>query len=99
MESESEVAIKWFNDDHLIVNPAKFWEIIFDKNKGNHTNEIINIDEKEVKVISNVKVLGTEINDKLTSNRHIKNICKSASNQLKALIRLNHHSESREKRC
>ena len=52
-----------------------------------------------MKVISNIKVLGTEINDKLTSNRHIKNICKSASNQLKALIRLNHHSESREKRC
>ena len=30
----------------MIVNPGKFQAIIFDKHKGNNTNQIINIDQK-----------------------------------------------------
>ena len=74
----------------MIVNPGKFQVIMIDKHKGNHTNQIINIDQKEIKVVSKVKLLGTEIDDKLNFNHHINNICKSASNQLNALIRLKH---------
>ena len=60
------------------------------KNKGNHTNRIININQKEIKAVAKVKLLGIEISDKLNFNNHISNICKSASNQLNALIRLKH---------
>ena len=74
----------------MIVNPGKFQAIIFDKHKGNHTNQIINIDQKKIKAVSKVKLLGIEIDDKLNFNHHINNICKSASNQLNALIRLKH---------
>ena len=35
LESESEIAINWFKDNHMIVNPGKFKAIIFDKRKGN----------------------------------------------------------------
>ena len=38
LESESEIAINWFKNNHMIVNPGKFQAIIFDKHKGNHTN-------------------------------------------------------------
>ena len=38
LESESEIAIKWFIENHIIVNPGKFQAIIFDKHKGNNTN-------------------------------------------------------------
>ena len=31
LEQESEIAINWFKDNHLIVNPGKFQAIIFDK--------------------------------------------------------------------
>ena len=58
MESESKIAINWFKDNYMIVNLGKFQAIIFDKHKGNHTNQIINIDQKETKVVSNVKLLG-----------------------------------------
>ena len=75
LESESEIAINWFKDNHMIVN---------------HTNQIISIDQKEIKAVSKVKLLGIEIDNKLTFNHHINNICKSASNQLSALIRLKH---------
>ena len=74
----------------MIVNPGKFQAIIFDKRKGNHTNQIINIDWKEFKAVSKVKLLAIEIDGKLIFNHHINSICKSASNQLNALIRLKH---------
>ena len=49
LESESEIAINLFKDNHMIVNPGKFQVIIFDKHKGNHINQIINIYQKELK--------------------------------------------------
>ena len=85
MESESEIAVNWFKDNHMIVNPGKFQAIIFDKHKGNHTNQIINIDHKEIKAVSKIKLLRIEIDDKLNFIHYINNICKSASNQLNSL--------------
>ena len=74
----------------MIMNLGKFHAIIFDKHKGNHTNRTININQKEIKAVAKVKLLGIEIHDKLNFNHHINNICKSASNQLNALTRLKH---------
>ena len=82
LESESEIAINWFKNNHMIVNPGKFQAIIFDKHKGNHTNRTTNINQKEIKAVAKVKLLGIEIDGKLNFNHHINNICKSASNQL-----------------
>ena len=72
----------------MILSLDKFLVIIFDKYKRNHVYQIINIDEKEVKVVSKVKRLQIEIDDKLDLKHHINKICKSASNQLNASIRL-----------
>ena len=55
----------------MIKNPGNFQAIIFDKDKRNHANQIINIDQKEIKVVSKVKLLGIEIDDKLNFNYHI----------------------------
>ena len=52
----------------MIVNPGKFLVIIFNKHKGNHTNQIININQKEIKAVAKVKPLGIEIDDKLNFN-------------------------------
>ena len=84
LESESEIAIKWFKDNHMIVNSGKFQAVIFDKWKENHTDQITNIDQKNIKA---VKVLGIEIDDKLNFSHHINNVCKSVSKQYNALIR------------
>ena len=90
LESESEIAIYWFKDNHMIVNPGNFQAIIIDKHKENHTNKIINIDQKEIKALLKVKLLGIEIDGKPNFNHRINSICKSASNQLNALMRLKH---------
>ena len=62
--------------------------IIIDKKKQNHTAEYISIDQKNIKTSSSVELLGVHIDDKLNFNLHISKICRSAANQLHALIRL-----------
>ena len=42
------------NIDHIIVNPGKFQALIFDKCKGNHTKQIISIDQKKIIAASKV---------------------------------------------
>ena len=88
LESECSVAIKWFKNNKMIVNPGKFQAIIPDKKKNNHTQEIIKIDKNAVKVKLSVKLLGVQIDVELNFSLHIANICRSAANQLNALIRV-----------
>ena len=64
LESENEIAINWFKHNYMIVNPGTIQLVIFDKQKGNHSNQILNNDQKETKVVSKVRLLATEINDK-----------------------------------
>ena len=73
----------------MIVNPGKFQALLLDQRNSNlHLNENITIDKENIKVVSNVKTLGVHIDSKLNFNLHIDLICKSASNQLNALVRL-----------
>ena len=72
----------------MVVNPDKFQAIILNKRKRDYTDESITVDNQQIKVVSSVKLLGLQLDDKLNFNLHISNICKSAANQLNALIRL-----------
>ena len=45
-----------------------------------YLNENITTDKENIKVVSNVKMLGPHIDGKLNINLHIDIICKSASN-------------------
>ena len=76
LKTESEIALNWFKDNHMIVDPGKCQAVIFDKRKENHTNQIINIDKKEIKAVSKVKLLGIETDDKLHFNNHINALIK-----------------------
>ena len=72
----------------MMVKPDKFQVIIIDKRKRDHTNENIVIDNKQIKTVPSVELLGIQLDDKLNFSPHLSNICKSAANQLNALIRL-----------
>ena len=92
MQSESEVITDRFKKNQTIVNPDKFQVIIIDKKKGDHTNENVVIDNKQIKTVPSGELLGIQLDDQLNFIPHISNICKSAANQLNALIRF-HKSE------
>ena len=72
----------------MAVNPDKFLATIFDKRKRGHTDQRITVDNQHIKIVSSMKRLGLQLDGKLNFNLHISNICKSAANQLNALIRL-----------
>ena len=88
LETGSNTAIKWFQNNKMIVNPGKFQAIIIEEKKKCHTNETLKIGDKIINASSPVKLLGVQIDDKLNFNFHISNICRSAANQLNVLIRL-----------
>ena len=98
LASECELVIDWFKKNKMVVNPNKYQAIILDKRKSVHTNERITVDNKQIKVVSSVKLLGLQLDDKLNFNLHISNICKSAGNQLNALIRLKKFMNFEEKK-
>ena len=75
-------------NNKMIVNPDKFQAILLDKRKSGHTNQRIAVDNQNRKVVSFVELLGNQIDDKLNFSLHLSNICRSAVNQLNALIRL-----------
>ena len=77
----------WLETSKMIANPGKFQSIIIDKKKQDHTKETIEIGDKIVEASPSVKLLGVQIDDKLNFNLHITNICRSAANQVNALIR------------
>ena len=72
----------------MVVNPDKFQAIILDKRKRDHTDERITVDNQQIKVVSSVKLLALQLDDKLNFNLHIISICKSTANQQNALIDL-----------
>ena len=46
-------------------------DIIIDKKKQNHTTEYISVDQKNIKTLSSVKLLGAHIDDQLNFNLQI----------------------------
>ena len=84
LESDSTIAIEWFKINKIIVNPDKFQAIVLNKKRSNLTNTNFQVDNQVIKSVSSVELLGIQTNDKF----HISKICKSAGNQLNALIRL-----------
>ena len=54
LETESNTAIGWFQNNKKMVNPGKFQAIIIDKNKKCHTNETLKIGDKIIKASSSV---------------------------------------------
>ena len=63
LETESNTAIEWFQNNKMMVNPGKFQAIIIDKKKKCHTNETLEIGDKIIKASSSVKLLVVQIYD------------------------------------
>ena len=52
----------------MVVNPDKFQAIVLGKQKRDHTDECITVDNQQIKVVSSVKRLGLQLDDKLNFN-------------------------------
>ena len=88
LKEESEVAINWFSNNEMIVNPDKFKSIILTKNKSDDIPTGFSNGTDIVSIEKSVKLLGIHLDNRLNFNLHINTICKSASSQLNALVQL-----------
>ena len=76
---------KWFYENFMILNPDKcyFLTLGFQDAQPNFSYNNITI-----KNVSEEKILGITIDNKLTFKSHLKNICKKANQKLNALARI-----------
>ena len=85
LESESNVAIEWFQNNDMIVNRDKFQAIIVNKHSQIRESYKLNVGHYEIETDATVKLLGIEIDDKLTFLKHISKLCKKAAGQLNSI--------------
>ena len=83
---ECEVALTWFRNNNMMINPNKFQASLLITTKSTYVKELRNIGNEKIEPLLVVKLSGIEIDYNLNFNNHINTICRSAANQLNALI-------------
>ena len=85
LEIDSALSSKWFHDNYMRLNIDKCHLIT------NHADEIsIKICSSTIHESNQDELLGVIIDNKLTFEDHIRNLCKKVSNKLYALSRISH---------
>ena len=98
LEKYSQAAIDWFKINEMIVNPDKFQAIVVKKNCRMKDSYALNINNQTINSENCVKLLGIEIDNTLSFNKHISTLCKKASNQLNAIGRIQKYTGFKEKK-
>ena len=87
LSADTHLVLNWFRINSMVANPSKFQIMFLGSNIDN--NEItFMVEDKKVRSKTEVKLLGITIEDKLSFNKHISNLCSTASNRLQALARI-----------
>ena len=81
----------------MIVNPEKFQAIVVKKNAKMKDSYPLNINDLTINSENSVKLLGIEIDNKLSFEQHISTLCNKASNQLNAIGRIQKFMGFKEK--
>ena len=89
IESDSEKAISWFNDNDMDANADKFQFLAMDRN--GLVPSSISVQGHTIPSCDNINVLGITLDSKLKFNEHISKICTKASRQINALKRISKH--------
>ena len=66
LEKESQAAIDWFVSNKMIVNPDKFQAIVVKRNNKMKDSYSLNINQEVINSENCVKLLGVEIDNKLS---------------------------------
>ena len=71
LEKESQAAIDWFVSNEMIANPDKFQAIVVKRNNTMKDSYSLNINQQVINSENCVKLLGVEIDNKLSIEKHI----------------------------
>ena len=87
LQAEAEVTVNWFSENAMQANPAKFQGILLKGNK--HASDFkVSIRGQDIDFSESITALGICIDETLTFDIHVNNICLKASRQISALQRL-----------
>ena len=88
LEKESQAATDWFVSNEMIVNPDIFQAIVVKRNNKMKDSYSLNINQEVINSENYVRLLGVEIDNKLSFEKHISTLVKKASNQVNAISRI-----------
>ena len=90
LKHESELAVKWFMENQMIVNPDKFQAMVLQNSRNSKNYETVKLKIESVKIETKngVKMLEIIIDNKPNFEEHISELCKKAFMQLNAISRL-----------
>ena len=86
LESELKIVLKWFRNNQMMANLAKFQCMLLGKHKS---------EEFQLESAKSVNLLGITIDYNLTFDTHVSNIYKTASAKLKSLSRIRNALEEK----
>ena len=84
LENDSHILLKWMRNNGLKANPNKFHLILSDTD----SNLAVNVGTLKIQNSKSKKLLGIKIDNKMTFDDHVSNICSKASQKLHALSRV-----------
>ena len=84
LEAEVLTILKWVNDNGLKANPDKFHLLLSDADQKFH----VKVGELQIGNINTEKLLGIKIDNKLSFENHVSDICSKVSQKLHALSRV-----------
>ena len=94
IESVAKILINWFVNNRFKANPDKFHLILSDPNK----KLFMELGPLKIYNESSHKLLGINIDNKLSFDKHITELCNKASQKLHALARIASYMQERQKR-
>ena len=86
LKHDMKILLKYFRINSLQANPGKFQFMILEEKKRNSVKLII--DSTEIEESIKIVLLGIAIDNLLTFNEHIDNLCRRANYKLYALRRI-----------
>ena len=97
LEKDITRAIKWYNINSMVANPANFQMMFL----GKGTEQQISIEANGTLIESTekVKLLGITIDKKLSFSEHISLLCKYANNKTNALLRIRNYVDTEKARA
>ena len=86
LETDASALLNWIGNNGLKANPDKFHLLLSEKNQ----DLAIRVDTLDIKNSNSEKLLGIKIDNKLTFDPHVSDICTKVSQKLHALSRVGH---------
>ena len=87
LEDGSKIILDWFVENHIKANISKFQFIIL-KLRGVIADVDFHASGYTLKPFPCVKLLGVQIDERLSFDKHVSSICNRVSQQINALLRI-----------